>query len=424
MITSRFIQLLIVMFTLSCCYPLLAFSKESVLTLSEAESLALSTSPELQRFQATNQSLQQQAIADRQLTDPQLVAGVINVPTNNFSFTQDEMTMKQIGVQQLFPRGHSLKVKSQQTEALAHSETRKLQGMTLTLVRNVRETWLELYYWTKALHVLKENRSLYKNLLKVTESIYQTGKINQSAVLQVQLELSKLNDQAIQIEQQIQVLRAQLARWIGINQNTRPLALTLPHWPNPPTLEQLHKRLQQHPVLQADTANVDASRYEVAYAKEQYKPGWLLGVGYGFRQGNMANGMPRSDMLTAQVTMDLPIFTANRQNRQVMAGYNRLQATKLEQQIHYRDLQQALSTQYTIWTHLSSRETVYKTQVIPTAKQNARAALIAYQNTTAELTNVLQAYSSVLTLNLELIQLQVNRAKSHATLLYLEGNSK
>lgn len=398
-----------------------ALAQNLPLTLTEAEHLAINKSPELQRLNANSQALMQQSIADRQLPDPQLAAGTINVPTDTFSFTQDEMTMVQVGFQQQFARGKSLKMKSQQTRALAKTELVKIEEQKLTLVRTVREVWLELFYWTEALRIIKTNESLYKELLQVTQSQYSTGKINQTDMIQVQLELSRLKNQMIQNKQQIAVLKAQLGRWIGMNNVQRPLALSMPHWSALPSMATLQNHLMKHPVLQADAANVEATSFEVAYAKEQYKPGWLLGVGYGLRQGRMPDGTPRSDMLTAQVTMDLPFFTANRQDRQLNASLNKLNATQMDRHIHYRDLLQSLTVQYTTWEHLLEREQLYNTQLIPEAKQNAKAALLAYQNTTLELTTVLRAYSSELTIQLEHIQLQVDRLKAHATLLYLEG---
>lgn len=399
----------------------LAFAQNRPLTLTEAEHLAIDQSPELQRLNANSQALRQQSIADGQLPDPQLAAGTINVPTDTFSFTQDEMTMVQVGLQQQFARGKSLKMKSQQTRTLAKTELIKIKEQKLTLIRTVREVWLELYYWTQSLHTLKTNELLYKELLQVTQSQYSTGKINQTDVVQVQLELSRLKNQIIQNKQQIAILKAQLGRWIGMHNAHRPLALSMPRWPALPSMAKLKDRLMKHPVLQADAANVEASSFEVAYAKEQYKPGWLLGVGYGLRQGRMPDGMPRSDMLTAQVTMDLPFFTANRQDRQLNASLNRLNATQMDRHIHYRDLLQSLNIQYTTWRHLVEREHLYNQQLIPEGKQNAKAALLAYQNTTTELTTVLRAYNSELTIQLEHIQLQVERLKAHSTLLYLEG---
>lgn len=243
------------------------------LTLTEAEHLAINRSPELQRLNANSQALKQQSVADGQLPDPQLAAGTINVPTDTFSFTQDEMSMVQIGFQQQFARGKSLKMKSQQTRALAKTELIKIKEQKLTLVRTVREVWLELFYWTEALRIIKTNESLYKELLQVTQSQYSTGKINQTDVMQVQLELSRLKNQVIQNRQQIAILKAQLGRWIGMNNVKRPLALSMPHWSALPSMENLQNHLIKHPILQVDAANVEASSFEVAYAKEQYKPG-------------------------------------------------------------------------------------------------------------------------------------------------------
>ncbi|WP_232048494.1 TolC family protein [Legionella adelaidensis] len=235
------------------------------------------------------------------------------------------------------------------------------------------------------------------------------------------MELSGLNNRAIQNQQQIEILKAQLGRWIGMKNASRPLVLSMPRWSMLPSFAILKKHLLKHPLLQADAANVEASCYEVAYAKEQYKPGWQFGISYGVREGRMPDGMPRSDMLTAQITMDLPLFTANRQDRLLSASLNRLNVSQFDRHTHFRDLMQALTTQYAVWQRLSEREHLYSNQLIPEAKQNTKAALLAYQNTTTELTAVLRAYSSQLTFQLEQIQLRVERLKTRATLLYLEG---
>jgi len=345
------------------------------------------------------------------------------VPTNSFNFNQDDMTMEQIGLQQTFARGNSLLMKSKQSLALAVGEKRKAQEKALTLLRNVRETWLDLYYWTQALHILQNNQAVYKDLLQVAISQYETGKAKQSDVLQMQLEISRLDDQAIQIKQQLDVLHAQLERWIGNKQTNHALILSLPHWPEPPPLKLLQNHLKRHPLLSIDAAVIAAAHSDVAFAKEQYKPGYILNVGYAKRQGHFVDGMTRPDFVGAQVTIDLPVFPANRQDRQMQASYNRLIASTLDQQIHYRDLLQILQTQYSTWKRLHERETLYKKQLIPELRQNAQAALKAFQNAKGELGMVLRIYSSELTTQLEYTQLQVDRAKSRAILLYLEGTA-
>lgn len=398
------------------------------LTLFEAERMAIANAPELQRLQAMSQSLAQQAVANGQLPDPKLMAGAINVPTNTFSFTQDDMTMVEVGLEQSFPPGHSLAMKSRQTQALATAEQRKIQEQSVMLLKNVRETWLNLYYWTQAAHIIRTNRTLLMYLLKTIKSQYSVGKDNLSNVLQIQLELSRLDDQSEQIQQQIDTLHAQLGRWIGQDQADRPLANTLPHWSNPPSLSAMQTRLQQHPLLKVDTANIEAANDEVAFAREQFKPGFTVDVGYGIRQGNMMgmNGMPttRSDMVTTQVTMDLPLFTKNRQDRRLQASTYQLEAAQLDQQIHYRDLLKALSEQYAMWQRLSQRENLYIQQLVPESRQNSKAALLAYQSATTDLATVLRAYTNERNIQLEQLQIQIERAKVRAALLYLEGLSQ
>ncbi|STY78841.1 Outer membrane efflux protein [Legionella wadsworthii] len=398
-----------------------SFAQAKPLSIGEAEHLALNLSPEIQQLKAKAGGLHQQSIAEGQLSDPQLTAGVINVPTNSFSFTQDEMTMLAIGVQQQFPRGHSLAIKSKQTKALATAEHRKVREQISLLLRNVRETWLDLYYWNEALAIIHDNQKIYRRLLKVSESQYGVGKTNQSDVLQVQVELSRLSNQELQIEQRIDVLRAQLGRFIGQQEAQRNLSENLPFWLKPPSRLILQQRLTKHPLIQIDSATIEAARQEVALAKEQYKPGWLLGASYGFRQGQMPNGMPRSDMLTAQVTVDLPLFPGKRQDKQFQASVYRLQASHLDRAIHYRDLLKELQGQYAIWEKLSQRERIYQQQILPEAKQNAKASLLAYQNATVEMNTVLRAYSNELDIRQEQLQVLIEKMKARVALLYLEG---
>jgi outer membrane protein TolC len=422
MLGRKIAKISFILYTLLLVMNHTLLAESAPLTLSEAEELTISNAPELERLEATREAFSQQAIADGQLPDPKLIAGAINVPVNSFSFTQDDMTMVEVGIQQFFPAGDTLAIKSKQTFEKANAETKKFQDQKGQLLRNVRETWLNLYYWTHSAHVIGENKSLYRELLKATESQYSVGKGSQSDVLQVQVELSRLDDQALQVQQQIDGLRAQLGRYIGKIQEKRPLSNSLPTWPAPPPLETLETRLEQHPLLKVDAANVEVARHELDLANEQYKPGVTLDLGYGIRQGQMSCcGGRRSDLVGATVTVDLPVFTENRQDRQFQANSSQLTATKLEKDVHYRDLLKDLTMQYTLWQRLSQRESLYENQLVPEAKQNAKASLLAYQSTTADLATVLRAFSQELTIQLEQLQIKIEGAKARAALFYLEG---
>lgn len=389
----------------------------------EAGQLAIQQAPELKRLRADALALDQKAIADKQLPDPKLMAGTLNVPTNNFSFTQDEMTMIMGGLEQRFPPGHSLAIKSRQTLAEARATRERFQEQSLAVLRTVREAWLELYYWEHAGEIIRTNRQLFRYLLKVAQSQYAAAKVTQSDVLQVQLELSHLDDNQVQIKEQIEQVRAKLGRWVGQEEAKRPLSAHLPHLPKPPPLSVLQTKMQSHPLLKADLGTINASREAVALAKEQFKPGFVLDVSYGVRQGHMDNGTPRANMLTAQATIDLPIFPRHRQTPRLKAKYLNLESAFLDRAAHYRDLKEMLIGSYATWTQLIRRETLFTQKLMPEAAQNATAALRAYQSATTDMTTVLRAYTGQLDIKLEQLRVQVDERKTHVALLYIQGKT-
>ena len=76
--------------------------------LQKVEQVALDTSPELAELRSKEQALLDAAVAAGQLPDPVLHGGIINVPTDSFSLTQENMTQIKIGIVQTFPKGRSL----------------------------------------------------------------------------------------------------------------------------------------------------------------------------------------------------------------------------------------------------------------------------------------------------------------------------
>ncbi|HEV2613472.1 MAG TPA: TolC family protein [Gammaproteobacteria bacterium] len=394
------------------------------LSLPEAEHLAISHSSELAAQCKNTQALHEDSIADGQLSDPQLMVGAVNVPDDGFSFRQDDMTMTEVGVQQSFPAGNSLIDKEHQTQALAEASEKHQADQSLMLVQNVRDTWLDLYYWEHAEKIIHKNRLLFMYVLKVSKSQYSAGKSSLNDVTQAQLELSRLDDQALDAKQQAETLRFQLGRWIGQDNMERPLVSALPSWSQPNDLNILQDSLQNHPLLKTDAADIEASRDDVKFNREQYKPTWTVGVYYGMRQGNMSDGTPRTNMATAQVMLSLPLFTHQRQGRRAKASIDRLEEAQLNQTSHYRDLQKELNSQYETWQLLTDRENLYSAKLIPEAKRSTKTALLGYRHATTDMAVTLKAYTNQLNVQLEQLQIKVARKKAEAALMYLSGTTE
>ncbi len=170
-----------------------------------------------------------------------------------------------------------------------------------------------------------------------------------------------------------------------------------------------------------DWAKISAAHEEISLAKEQYKPSWMVGVGYGIRQGRMSDGNSRANMVTAQISVDLPFFTGHRQDQDLQASVYQSESTELNRERHYLELRKELEIIYARWRGLEQRQQLYTQQLMPILKANTHAVVLAYQNATTGLATVLRAYSGELTIELELLKIQLENSKARIALLYFAG---
>jgi len=391
------------------------------ITLTQAEQAAIIQSPELQSLHAKSQALGQTAVAAGQLSDPKLMLGAMNVPVDTFDFSQEPMTQVQVGIMQTFPKGHSLRYRALKQQDLSHAEYENWQATRAQILRDVRLSWLNLYYWSHAKRIVSAQKKVFRHFVKVTESMLANNKTQQKDVIRAQLELTDLDNQLIDINQQIDTARAQLARWIGVSLAKRAHPNQLPRWKHSPVLVNFEDIIKHHPELRTDQAFIAANHAEVKLAEQQYKPGFKVGVAYGFRQGRNFDGRRRADFLTAQVSMDLPLFTRNRQDRTLKASEDNLLASEENKMRHHRQLQESLKTQYTAWQQQRKSAWLYRQHLIPEAKQYAIATMTAYQNTQTDFPTLARATILELTTQIAGLKAFVNRDVARVNLLYLEG---
>ena len=396
-----------------------AFAQQRVpLTIAEAEDLAIAAEPGLEALLARADAMQERAVAAGQLPDPMLRVGLSNYPIQSGGFSTEGMTQAQVGVRQAFPRAreHSAAEKRAMGEAFDHNaDARRREVLT-----SARHAWLDVYLAEQAWELVSESRPLFVDLLTVTRSLYGVGRKSQHDVLSAELELSRLDDRLIEIGRTRSEAQAALSRWIG-DDAYRPVAIKLPDWEAPPMLDDLRAGLAGHPLIAAAEAGVEASGAAVRVAEENKKPGWAVDLGYGYREGFQPNGDPRSDMVSLSVTVDLPFFSENRQDRKLAAALSDRRAATNSQAALRAQLGSELDTEYARWTDLTRRLALYDTQILAQSEGRAQAALLAYQSDAGDFADVMRAWIDDLDARLQHIRLQVKRAQSYAVLANLGG---
>ncbi len=397
---------------------------QTPLTLAEAERLALANAVEVRESQAQAQALREQAIADGQLPDPALTLGAESLPVDSFSRSEESMTQLKVGVSQAFPPGATLKHQAARTTQLAGAADAEAAARERGLIRDVREAYLEFGYQQAALRVLVETRRVLVDIVDVTKSLYRVGRANLQDVLSAQLEQSLLDDRERELNAERDAAFAELQRWTGTSNGEITVPEDLPELATPPAHAQLQAQLETHPMIAAASARVAAGQSAVDMARQQYKPSWMVDVSYGDRIGREADGMRRSDLVSAMVTMDMPLFTGKRQDRRVAASVAEAQAMSFARDAALRDLQRELETDYPRWQRLQEREQGYAKSIIPAARNNAEAALTAYRNGVTDFTALMRAVIAELDSRLQVLRTQTDRLQTQARLNYLAGDTQ
>ncbi len=361
-------------------------SAAETLSLADAERLAIERDAVLQQLAAESAGMREQAVAEGQLMDPKLRVGAVNVPTNTFSLTEDDMTMVEIGVSQEFPSGNTRELARKRMTQIATASEAAAADRRRVVSRELRRVWIELAYLAAA-------RELVAGMLR-----------------EQQLDLDR--DEAMQ--------RAKLARWLGEEDAARAGPFAIPARADLEPLAELDARLAAHPAQLDFERRIEAAQTAVDLARQANRPGWMLDLGYGIRGGQM-DGKDRPDMLTAMVTMDLPLFGANRQDREVAAA--RAEARGLHEMHvdHQREMRAMLGEAYGVVERTGALEQFYETDLLPLADQSVQAALLAYRNNRAMLDEVVIARRTALETKLKHLRLSADRAQARYELDYLVG---
>lgn len=391
------------------------------LTLAEAEQYALAADPVTAQLQARSSALSELAVSEGQLPDPELSLGIAEVPLDNFVLGDHEDTEARLGLSQAFPPGRTRQFRAERMNAMAGAEQARVQNQRLLVLRNVRISYVELYYAQKEQRILESNRDLFQEMVEITERQYAEGRNNQHEVTRAQLELSLIEDRIEQARGEIGMARAELAKWVGPDQATRPLSPAEPALPEALASTTIIAELPRHPLLAEEDAAIDAAQKSVGIAEEQYKPQWMLDFMVSENTGGAFDQRNGPDFAGVFLKMSLPIFTDRRQDRQLAASQQEAVAARFGRADRLRELARQAETEYANLTRLERRLDLYRNRATIEAEQTREATFNAYQNDLTDFESLVRARALSVETELEMLRISSDRLKSVVSLLYLAG---
>lgn len=355
--------------------PLAAWAAPSGLTLPEALRLASERAPMLEARKAGVSAAHEEAARAGALPDPTLSVGIENLPVTGsdaFDVSVDDMTMKTVSLRQEIPSRAKRTARRSFADRQIDEANAQADAEALAVRRATAEAWIAVWTAQRELRALQKLREQAALAVKVSKARVAGGGEAVSDALATQAALLELDNRIEAARAEQQSAEAGLWRWLG----DAPVEIS-DVAPNFDTLPMSQAQLlasvnRAGPLLPA-TAQVETAAAAIDVARADKRPDWSVGAEYGQRDG------ARSDMVTFEVGIGLPLFGRNRQDRGVAAREADYQAALATREDLRRQETARVRADLARWEGLKRQVALHEDSLLPLAQDRSSTTLAAYR---------------------------------------------
>lgn len=422
-----------------------SYAAEQSLSFIQAIKMAQKNDPWLDGSHHKQKSIEALSFAANTQPDPSVSVTFASLPTDGFNVDQENMTQFKVGVSQLFGRGDSLKIRSKQLQLQSEEQPFKRKDRENKVAVTVGSLWLDLYRVEQSIGLIEASRSLFEQLSQLAELSYSSnlGGTRQVDIVRAQLELTQLDDRLNQLKLEEKRYQGMLEQWLShyltveslsedlYTSNHRLTRLTSRELPqlvfhrkdvindeNSLKPGQLALVFSSHPAVKAVDKNIDATRIGVDLAEQKYQPQWGVNASYGYRADDPL-GNSRADLFSIGVVFDLPLFTGNRQDKEVSSAIANTEVIKTEKLLLIRQLISAFTSAKGQYFRLKERQILYTERLLPQIHEQVEASLTAYTNNEGEFSEVVRGRIAELNAHIEFLTMNTKEQKIILEMNYL-----
>ena len=347
--------------------------------------------------------------------DPMFGFGIISLPTN-FSFREEDMTMKEFSISQRFPFYGKRRLMGEMAGKEAEVVFSEIQEKANRIIKEVKSAYYDLSHVYRTTEVVQRNKRILEDFARIAEIRYSVGEGIQQDVLKAHVEVSKMVDELIMLEQRKRTLQAKLNALLNrppearVGEPEEVIFRKLLF-----TNEELQKvALEMNPTLKGMKKMIEAKEKAYALAKREYYPDFNFKFAYGQRD----NGpdMNRRDMLTGMMEVNIPIFYKSKQDRKVAETKADILSTEAQYRAMKNEIFFMIADMAAMIHQRERQYELYRTGIIPQASLQINSAMSAYRVNRADFMTLQDAQMTLYKYELEYHQALTEYEKNVANL--------
>lgn len=392
--------------------PVSAFA--TPVSLPQALVAAQDYSAELSASRHQINALDNRADSAMQLPDPKLKFGIENLPVggnNDRRFTREGMTMQRIGIMQDYVSSSKRERKADTLRAESRQVAASTQSIRARLQRDTALAWMEVAIGEQNVRQTEKLVDESQRQIGVQRGGVSSGSTLPASVLDARLTFIGLQDKLTEAERDVRLARTRLSQLTGISEPE--INGTIPPVSALPAEFQQADSVNLHPEILQARREADVAQSKSSESAIAALPDVGVEVYYAHRADDY------DDMAGIMFTVDLPLFTASRQDKDHAADQSMAMESNDQLAQLVRDHQAqliSLVAQYQSANTLWQRQ---KNDVVPLQQQRISVIQAQYRAGKSNLNDVLEARRSLLDSQLAERNAELEVARYWVALRYL-----
>ncbi len=357
------------------------------------------------------------------LPDPMLTLGLVNMPTNSFSFTQEPMTGKTIGITQAFPFPGGLGAKSDVLAMDTLIVKEEIEDYKNEIRKNVSNFYYDLQLVREEKVLAKESEKLLEQISEVVKSKYEVSETSLQNIIQVEVQITRVEDRIEALLGKENGIIAELNSYLFRDTNSEiKTDIILPVRESKYSSTALIKSANEYrPFLKGIKLSEQKSKLIENYAEYSFFPNFQIGVQYTQREYSFASGQNWNNFLTVVVGISLPLGYGGKYTSQIKEAQYLQTLYKEQYQSSVQTLTQSFGKIVAKLHELQKRDKLISKTLLLQAEHSLQASLADYQVGRIDFVNVINAENDILKIKTDLLKIRTEYSKNIVSLEFLVG---
>lgn len=383
-----------VLFLILAIVDVYAATAEEVLSLNGAVAEALKSNPEILAAKRSYEAARAKVPQELAPEDPMLEYSYDEIRSGVMDLMGKPMRSYAISQKMPFPT--KLLLRSSIASKDAKISYEGYREKERNVIARTKSAYFELWFVEKAVTITRENEALLEQFSSSAASRYAVGKASQQDALKAQVELAKIKNSLVLLNQKREVAQAKLN--ILLNKNPRLKLIIDKDW----KILEIKKSLDE--LSQAAKENrprLKAFRYAVARGKTAYMLAWneFLPDLSGRYEQMIVDG--RGDKWSGMLGLSVPIWFWEKQSFGVAQMKSELEMFKAEYKAMENMTLFEVKDAYTKVSSYAKLAELYETSFIPQAEAALKSSLIGYEANVVDFLNLLDSQRMLLEIKLD-----------------------